>query len=308
MIKKLPDGNSPLNELAKFADVNFIVTDLDGTLIEQGDKVIGQLLKVGKAGRLFRNRTYITIATGRTYHGAKAIIEQLQLKKGMPIVLYNGAIVISYQTNEILYRKTINFAVIKELCRIIDLKNSSLLAYCFVMNQEVFNDEINEVVIETVHGYGSKKAQKDINQLDIYWHSSFREEINPNAILISKESLGDGMQELIEYLENSNEVSYTDSGNGFFEIRSKGVDKGIIFKVLEERRFFKVKKSLAIGDNDNDMELLQQADIGVVVSNGSEKAIQAADYMCKNAGASGVLDVMAVIKSAQIYCGEGYQG
>lgn len=35
-MKKLPDKNCNLNELKDFCNVNFIITDIDGTLVKGG--------------------------------------------------------------------------------------------------------------------------------------------------------------------------------------------------------------------------------------------------------------------------------
>ena len=123
----LPDLNSPLCELEKFSDVGAIVTDLDGTFIKQDGDVLGQLKGIQQQ---FSHRAItVTIATGRTYAGAKEIANQMKIKKGTPIALYNGAIVLPYQVNNILFRKTIPNSVLKELCTKMDLNHQYLLAY-----------------------------------------------------------------------------------------------------------------------------------------------------------------------------------
>lgn len=66
MIVNLPDGNSPLEEYEVFADVDFIVTDLDGTLIDGEEPVLGQIKKL--ISKLKKKHTQITVATGRTYY------------------------------------------------------------------------------------------------------------------------------------------------------------------------------------------------------------------------------------------------
>ena len=43
MIANLPDGNSPLSAYEIFAEVDFIVTDLDGTLIAGDFPVLKQI-------------------------------------------------------------------------------------------------------------------------------------------------------------------------------------------------------------------------------------------------------------------------
>lgn len=299
MAKKLPNLEyAALSELEEFKDVNFVVTDLDGTLVFQEDIVIKQL----RAWRQkFQSKITITIATGRTYSGAKGILDQLEIKKGIPVVLYNGAVVLAYQTNEILYRSQISCDILEELCNFIDMDSQNLLAYCFDHDIERINDTVGGKVVETVYGFGRRTGEREINNLKVHWMSSVDKEITPCAVLLDKRNAGDKINGLMQYLSESPYVSWTDSGNGFFEIHAKNVNKGIIFDIFDSRKMLHIKKSMAIGDNDNDLELLRKADIGVVVANGSENAKIAADYVCEKKGAQGVMDLMAVLKAAKKY-------
>lgn len=58
---------------------------------------------------------------------------------------------------------------------------------------------------------------------------------------------------------------------------------------------------MAIGDNDNDVDLFEAADISVAVSNASLKAKQTADYWCRRENAAGYLDMLVVIENARKY-------
>lgn len=307
----LPDLNSPLCELEKFSDVGAIVTDLDGTFIKQDGDVLGQLKGIQQQ---FSHRAItVTIATGRTYTGAKEIANQMKIKKGTPIALYNGAIVLPYQVNNILFRKTIPNSVLKELCTKMDLNHQYLLAY-YCMSDD------GQDIQETVHGFGPGKPEKDVNGMPILWHtkddlehlfptgkeftsnfsfgdSLFSRDVEPCSILIDWRLLGDQIEEVAQYLDQCPLISCTRSGSVFWEIRANGVHKGIIFEYLNRSG-----KRVAVGDNDNDIELLKEADIGVVVANGSPAAKAVAQYECQENGTLGVLELVRTIKEANRYC------
>ena len=95
--------------------------------------------------------------------------------------------------------------------------------------------------------------------------------------------------------ENVNETT----GNGFIEIKNAETDKGNIYDIL--RKKYDVKKILAIGDNDNDKELFEKADISVAVANSSTLAITTAQYLCENECAKGFLDMLETVKNAKWY-------
>lgn len=310
----LPDHNSKLDELKNFADIDYIITDLDGTLIQHGENVWAQLR--GIQAKFQSSRPTITIATGRTYYGTKNIAEVMRMKKGTPIILYNGAVIISYITQKILCLKTIPNSVLYDLCRIIDLDTQSILAY-YLQPDKTKN------IVESVYGFGWRNAYHDVNGMKIIWLDVNKLENNfdtlsicalmndaynnteislfqhePCSILIDKKATIDKSEELTQYLNSSELVSYTDSGSGYYEIRAQGVQKGTILDIIKR---YENKKCAAIGDNDNDAELLQRADIGIAVANASSVAVNAAQYQCSQPGTSGVLELLEVIKAANRY-------
>jgi len=300
MSQLLPDLNAPLDELEVFSDVGIIITDLDGTFVKQDGDVLGQLK--GIQSQFSHHAITVTIATGRTYMGVKEIANQMKIKKGTPLALYNGAVVLAYHTNNILFQKTISLSVLQELCTFIDWEQQYILAY--------YISGSGQNLVETVHGFGLRTLEKDINGMEILWHSKddlencsfeqslFSQDDEPCSILIDWKLLGNQAENIAHYLEQCPLVSCTHSGSIFWEVRARGVSKGVIFE-----HFDHTVKCIAIGDNDNDIELLQEADIGVAVANGSSAAKAVAQYQCREAGASGVLELVRTIKEANRYFG-----
>lgn len=298
MSQLLPDLNAPLDELESFSNVGVIITDLDGTFVKQDGDVLGQLK--GIQSQFSHRSITVTIATGRTYMGAKEIVSHMKIKKGTPLALYNGAVVLTYHTNNILFLKTIPFSVLRELCSFIDWEQQYILSYCI--------SGCGQNIVETVHGFGLRTIEQDTNGMEILWHmkddledlnfggSLFSQDYEPCSILIDWQLLGNQAKNVAQYLEQCPLVSCTRSGSVFWEVRARGVSKEVIFNHLKRNG-----KCIAIGDNDNDIELLQKADIGVAVANGSLAAKAVAQYQCREAGASGVLELVRTIKEANRY-------
>ncbi len=121
--------------------------------------------------------------------------------------------------------------------------------------------------------------------------------------MISKKGLSNKeIKKILENLENNDRISFTDSGNGYIEIKANGLNKSIIFEMLKNQNKYQANKILAIGDNDNDEELFKYADISVAVANSSAVAIEMANYICENESANGFLDMLNVLKTAKKYC------
>lgn len=299
---RLPDNNSPLEDFYEFEDVNFIVSDIDGTLIEGEEPVLEQIKKSIKG--LKQQKVQVTVATGRTYFGTKRILEELEIKVGMPVAFYNGGIVMEYGTENVLYSKFIEKECMHNLLGMLDFQTINMYIYTFEIKKDLLRCPKESLIVEKVYGLGPQYKIYDVNGLQINWISLEDElDFDANAILIEKRNMTKEMLYILkEHLEKCENVSYTDSGSGFVEIKASGLDKGIIFEIIRGQNNFSVRKFLAIGDNDNDVELFRYADIGVAVANSSLKAIQEADYICSNECAKGFLDMLNVVKQAKKYC------
>lgn len=304
MKKNLPDNNSMLEEFRPFADVDFIVTDIDGTLVSGSNPVLKQIKRTIKS--LQQQRVQLTVATGRTLFGAKSLLSDLGIKHGMPVALYNGGVVLEYGTENILYSRFISFSTIQKLFNILPVGHVTIYIYTFTVISDVFHNVGEGTVIERVYGVGPRTNEYDVNGLKIDWIEETKlQKLNVNAILIEKGSLSEEEKKILDmHLTNEDDLSFTDSGNGFIEIKANGLNKGIIFKTLRKQKKYKVNKILAIGDNDNDRELFQYADISVAVANASMLAMEEADYVCKDISAQGFNNMLNVIKNAKKYFGD----
>ena len=305
MIEKLPNGNSGLDEYLPFADVDFIVTDLDGTLTVGVVPVLEQIKN--KIVYLKRAGVFTTVATGRTYVGARELIEDLNIRAGMPIALYNGGVLIEHNSDNLIAICSIPYYAVEEILNIVGKKNSGIYIYTFDMAVQNFADLLKpDHIRETVYYTGRRCVKFDVNGTKVKELEMARiRNQNVVSILLQKNELAQKTyNQLMLFLETDIPVTFTDSGNGFVEIKGVLHDKSSIIRELKRQRKtkkYKTNKILAIGDNDNDLDLLKAADISVAVANASSRAIEYADYVCENANANGFLDMLTVIERAKYY-------
>lgn len=302
MKEKLPGNNSNLEQFLPFADVDLIITDIDGTLICGAEPILMQIKKTIKS--LKKQNVELTVATGRTFYGTNRLLKELEIKERMPIVLFNGSVVLEYGTENVLYSNFIDWMDAFEILKKIPLDKTNVYFYTFEITSDAFRREDEMPIIENVYGTGPGGGDYDVNGLKIAWVNEVKlSQLSINAILIEKNGLSEEeKRHILSYLENNKEkISFTDSGNGYIELKASGLAKGIIYKILKMQKKYKINKILAIGDNDNDKELFQLADISVAVANASSLAIEEADYICEKESAAGFLDMLEVIKTAKKY-------
>lgn len=305
MIGKLPDGNSSLEAYRDFADVNVIVTDLDGTLIVGTIPILEQIRK--KIISLKRMGVFTTIATGRSYAGACKLIKDLSVENGMPIALYNGSVLMEYRRENVISICSIPIHVVECIIDLASEDGAGIFVYTYSVPSKLYNELFERRhIVENVFYMGERLIQEDVNGSKVRdMNIEMIRESNVVSILLIRSELSDTTyNKLIEYLEKNEDVTYTDSGSGFVEVKGEAQNKGIIVDELRKNQKLGsrgVNKILAIGDNNNDVELLDSADVSVAVANSSIVAIEHADYICENEHAKGFLDMLTVIERAKYY-------
>lgn len=305
MSKKLPNGNSVLEDFKIFSDVDFIVSDIDGTLTIGAVPVLEQIKD--KISTLRRKHVFTTVATGRTYVGADKPLLDLGIEVGMPILLYNGGLLIEHKTDNVLWKKTIPYEKAREIVSIVDKSGAGIYIYTFDLRVNEFYDILESNHIhERVFYSGDREVKFDVNGT-IVKPLNMQTLVDKQilSILVERKELTPNVyDELMSFLKIDDDISYTDSGSGFVEIKAVENRKDIIIDQLrtpDMRKKFKIRKILAIGDNNNDIDLFESADISVAVANASSEAIKKADYVCENENARGFLDMLYVLERAKYY-------
>jgi Cof subfamily protein (haloacid dehalogenase superfamily) len=295
--------HSDINNLKPFANIKVITVDLDGTLIKTSKPNIwDNILWLTRSLNRSKSKVQIIIATGRTFTGARNTIESLYHKKKLPIILYNGSLVISNNNYEILYKKGIPNSTLELILKELLSFQINVFAYFYIDGSTNLFTHLNSN--EYVLGWGNGlQVEYEFNKMPVTWNIKDHHLINEaSAILIdiSNESK-ENVLKMVNYLNSLDEIDTTSSGFAYIEIRPKGSDKAKSLKFVADLLGINREDIVAIGDNNNDAEMLQWAGIGIAVSNATEKAIAASNYKSNHDVGSGVLEVLRIIKHSKRY-------
>lgn len=85
-----------------------------------------------------------------------------------------------------------------------------------------------------------------------------------------------------------------------YEILPKGINKGTSIAKLCELLQLDIKKSVAIGDYNNDIPMFCEAGIGIAVSNACEDALQAADYVTVSNEEHAIAQVISDLEAGKL--------
>ena len=82
-----------------------------------------------------------------------------------------------------------------------------------------------------------------------------------------------------EYQEKYPEIYVVRSYKYFCEIANKEATKGNAIKILAEEYGITIDEVMAIGDQNNDIEMVETAGVGVAMGNGTEEIKACANYV-----------------------------
>lgn len=312
---------SDLAEWRPFSQIKLIIFDLDGTLIPHADSPLQPTLMDRVSYAIEYSKIPVTLATGRAFSGVEAVLEQLRKheRKLIPLVLYNGSVVMQPQlehSNILLqpqlgerdvidFKSVIDFRKIEsfsaeEVFKLINL-SMGVSAFFYCIDPEARSIG-KATVSEMVYFFSNSTKivpQVDFNGIKVVpLLTSDFESKTVVAILIEVVNPEVRMH-LYQQLQSLQGISVTSSGSKYIELRPAGSSKAVGASLVAERLNIKAEHILAVGDNDNDVELLEWAGISVCVHNASPAAKNASNFYSHKDAGEAAIEVLQLIRLAQ---------
>jgi hydroxymethylpyrimidine pyrophosphatase-like HAD family hydrolase len=120
----------------------------------------------------------------------------------------------------------------------------------------------------------------------------------PSAIVIHTIGQTKAISRICAKLNKIPDISYTHGGTAYIEVRPKNSNKGIALEYLAKSLKLDRKQVLAIGDNDNDSEMLSWAGIGIAVESASDLAKRSSNYKANRGVIEGAIEVLQLVRTA----------
>lgn len=256
-------------------EIRAVALDLDGTLLNSEKKISQENINILK--ELERRGVKIFIVTGRTYISAKKFAELLDLDSA--IIAYNGAKVVNYKNDEVLFDQPLNEKIVKEVLKIARAEGFHVNLY---QNNKWYVEKLETP--ETIHyanHTGLTPVQKDFDTFEDYFMTKVTIQDMENSTRFN---------EFCEKLAKTFESDvYTAKSQEFlFEILDKNVNKGITLKKLLKSYDILPEECVAFGDAFNDLEMLTVVKYGVAMGNSSLKLKERVNYVTDTNDNNGV--------------------
>lgn len=250
-----------------------IATDLDGTFFAKGGRTVPRNLEAVE--RFCRNGGRFTIATGRLHRNIRVAIPHPEQLCNAPIVMSNGAYLYDFATNTATHSRFFAEADARDVLR---------------FAKENFPDVqfrvsgTDEFRIEEMSGFLLKDSQRfDPGAVQISPSETWR--FDDWYKLVFRAEL-DRIAEVRPMLEAafSDRLGITCSGSRTIEIQPKECSKALGLVYLRDylKEIGESRRIIACGDFENDIEMLQAADIAVCPENALPQVKAVADYVLCN--------------------------
>lgn len=296
MSAHLPAQDEPISALRPFQAARLVVVDIDGTLIVQPDEELFEQL-TWLVGRLAHHSAAVacTVATGRAWAGAAPYVGALVRATGTPVILYNGAVTLT-RGGDVLHARRMPAAAAHAVAVAAAAAGCGALAYDCTTG--FWDQSPRESAVGWFRG---PAPAREFNGLPVQPLSPAEPPpFDPVAMLVLAPA-GAAQRAVSAAARATGAVTVTSSSSRYVEIRPLSADKGDALARLAERLALPIASIVAVGDNDNDAELLRAAGVGVAVNNASPVALAAADYVCRRPAAEGVVELFRLLLDAKRY-------
>lgn len=268
----------------KNMNYKLICTDIDGTLLNDDKKLPVRAKQSLKAAA--EKGITIALVSGRMPSGVDLIEKEL----GIPCIKVCNAGTCIFMGETCIQAEYLSNDTMRNLNRTI-AKPHGLPLWIF-RNQEWFVTGW-DTYIEKETGFVAYHPRiVDAEALADQWDQEGKA---PNKLLFAAPS------EIIQRIERKitaekdTEIDTAKSADIFLEIFPKGVSKGTALKQICKKLHIKAEETIAFGDHELDIPLIEAAGIGVAMGNGILSLKEKADFVTKTNNEAGIADALEVI-------------
>ncbi len=281
-----------------------LAIDLDGTLLnsygEVSEKTREALIKAKNQG------IEVVLASGRPISSTESLA--LDLGVDNYLISGNGSAVYDIKKQEVIYDR---FLTKKQVLEIAELCETNSFFYNVYTEDEVIASSLNYNVL-FYHKENIKKIEEKRTHINIvqnileYIKESGKEKFLKITVCDESQFIFNSIMRKLKEIENIDvlETAYmsrkkiksgtenVDINYYYTEITNKNVNKWSAIEYLINILNVKPEEVVAIGDNINDIEMIQNSGLGIVMGNSNPKMKEIADKIVSDNNNEGVLEAI----------------
>ncbi|MEL7565982.1 MAG: Cof-type HAD-IIB family hydrolase [Dehalobacterium sp.] len=254
--------------------VKLIASDLDGTLLNDKCLISDRTKEAVRRARA--KGVVFTLATGRMYRSALSFA--LELGIDVPLITYQGALVKTSMTKEVLYHRPLPVKLAKEIISIGEKEQYNINVY---LDDELYIHRETEAIRDYCRV--ARVPFTVVENLSLFLDRE------PTKVLF----IGEEEEQLVGLWGElnkryGNEVYITKSSAHFLEFTHPQATKGHGISTVAQGLGIRKEEIMAFGDSFNDMELLRSAGFAVAMGNARDELKREADFITGTNNEDGV--------------------
>ncbi|MGM3173811.1 MULTISPECIES: sugar-phosphatase [Dickeya] len=258
--------------------IKLIAIDMDGTLLTPENRISPAVKQAVAAAR--EKGVYVALATGRPFIGVERYLRELQLQhEGHYCITNNGALVQRTSDGECVAQTTLSFddyRYFEALSRELGVHLHALdFNYLYTANKD-----ISAYTVHEAHLTGMPLKYRTVEEMD----SQLR---FPKVMMIDEPQRLDAA---IAGIPQADFSRYTimKSAPFYLEILDKRVNKGEGVKMLAQHLGLERDEVMALGDQENDLAMIEFAGLGVAMGNAIESVKAISQFVTRDNSEDGV--------------------
>ncbi|PYM92199.1 MAG: Cof-type HAD-IIB family hydrolase [Candidatus Rokuibacteriota bacterium] len=254
-----------------------VVADLDGTARSRRFGVTPGVRRAVAAARASGVR--VCVATGRMWRSAAPWVHRLGADA--PVILYNGGQLFDFDRGRVLHDRRLPADSARQALAVIR-RHPEVQPHLFL------NDR---VYVERRHPLTDAYAEDDGLEYEVVTAFEPLLTEDPHKVLVT------GEPEKLEILGSAAKgtglsARVVRSEATKLEFLPPGVSKATALRVMLEALGVEAEEVIAVGDNWNDLELIEAAGLGVAMGDAPEGVRARADHVCGTADEEGFRQVL----------------
>lgn len=247
-----------------------IVSDFDGTLIDDRQRILPEVRT--EIERYVSSGGIFAVCTGRMLSSILPQVRSLGLK-GL-VIGYQGTVIADITTGKIIKCGGMEYCDVVDVCKCLEELGYDINVYCDEKIYTTYSEDnpylnkYEEIIgVKAVHVCGKMSDY-------VYEHKMYCQKVLSIVSEIKREEL---------YTELSNRIGdrfdVTCSATVLVEISPIGDNKGEALKFLANHYNIPIEKTIAVGDNLNDLSMITVAGLGIAVGNAAAPLKNAAKFI-----------------------------
>ena len=264
-----------------------IVSDMDGTFFGKGSRIVPENIEAIKYFN--ENGGRFTFITGRNHPSVIYSYPELAQYISAPVAFHNGACIYDIAKDEIVLHNPLSNTLVNDIYRFLmslypEVNTTLRCAHEFYsIYPEQFNDWSDRIK-KFCHTITFDKLDTITVDKIVF---SGKIESFPEMRRIINEKYGDA-------------VDCTSAGKDSVEIMPRGINKGFAVQQLRTLPSLSGSKFFAIGDYENDLEMLSEADVAACPENAMDEVKDVCDIHVCHHDKGAIADLIRIIEERYI--------